>query len=207
VAVLGQIFRYMRGQKDMPSIATIQHPLGDVDPSSSKVCLVVDIGYAVNRAAVNPHPQLNMRMISQSSVNLERASRRVFRAAKEKERHSVSRRHTTEFAACFRCPEAFGVSNDLIEFLQQLNLLIDEQFCIPNHVDEQKMCDLELQIGRRFRGRVWRVHPYEPNNTFAVVDSKWESFYSRKTRGEGTQGSRRDSWDNFLGPQAGSLAL
>src|SRR4029453_5263505 len=42
--VVRQIFRYMPGQKNMPCIATIQHPLGDVDPSSSKVCLVVHIG-------------------------------------------------------------------------------------------------------------------------------------------------------------------
>src|SRR4029453_6608100 len=137
----------MRGQKNMPCIATIQHPLGDVDPSSSKVCLVVHIGHSVDRAAVNSHPQLNLRMLSQSSANLERASRRLFRAMEEKERHSVSRRHSTEFAACFRCPEAFGVSDNLIEFLQQFNLLIDQQFCITHHVDEQKMCDLELEIG------------------------------------------------------------
>ena len=31
VAVLGQIFRHMRRQKNMPGIAAIQHPLGNVD--------------------------------------------------------------------------------------------------------------------------------------------------------------------------------
>src|SRR4030095_5657060 len=31
VPVLGQIFRQMPGQKNMPGIATPQHPLGDID--------------------------------------------------------------------------------------------------------------------------------------------------------------------------------
>jgi hypothetical protein len=31
VAVIGQIFRYMPRQKNMPGIAAIQHPLRDVD--------------------------------------------------------------------------------------------------------------------------------------------------------------------------------
>src|SRR4030095_9535905 len=47
VAILGQIFRYMRGQKNMPGIATIQHPLGNVDPRSCKVRFVVHIGDSV----------------------------------------------------------------------------------------------------------------------------------------------------------------
>jgi hypothetical protein len=42
---------------------------------------------------------------------------------------------------------------------------------------------------------------------FAVVDGKWESSNSSKTRGEGAQDFRRDSRDNFLGPQVNALAL
>ena len=67
-------------------------------------------------------------MILQSPANLQRASGRLFRAVKEKERHSVSGRHSNELAACFRRAKAFGVSDDLIQFLQQFNLLIDQQF-------------------------------------------------------------------------------
>jgi hypothetical protein len=192
----------------MPCIAAIQNPLGDVDPGSSKVCLVVHIGDSVDRATVNSHPNLNVRMISQYSADIQRASHRLFRAAKEEKRHPVSRRHSTEFAACFRRAKAFGISDDLIEILQQFNLFVDQQFCITDDVDEEKVCDLELQIGRRFRGRVLRVHPVATLTIrTAVVDSKSESCNSRKTRGEGEQGSKRDSRDNFLRLQAGSLAL
>ncbi len=143
----------------MPCVAAIQHPLGDVDPSSSKVCLVVHIGDSVDGATVNSHPHLDLRMLLQSPANLKSTSHRFFRAMEEKERHSVSRRHSTEFSACFRRPETFGTPHDLIQLLEKFNLLIDKQFCIPHHVDEQKMGDLELQIGRRFRGCVLRVQP------------------------------------------------
>jgi hypothetical protein len=44
VPVLGQILRHVPGQKNMPGIAAIQHPLRDIYSRSCKVCFVVDIG-------------------------------------------------------------------------------------------------------------------------------------------------------------------
>ena len=46
----------------------------------------------------------------------------------ESERHPISGRNPDEFAACFRRAETFGISDDLIKFLQHFNLLVDEQF-------------------------------------------------------------------------------
>jgi hypothetical protein len=74
-------------------------------------------------------------MILQGPANLESTSHRFFRATKEKERHPVSRRYSDELAACFRRPETFGVSHDLIQFLEKFDLLIDEQFRITHHID------------------------------------------------------------------------
>jgi hypothetical protein len=119
----------------MPGIAAIQHPLRDIDSRSYKVRFVVNIGDSVDRATVNSHPHLNMRVILQGPANLESTSHRFFRAVEEKERHSVSRRHSDEFAGCFRRSKTFGVSHDLIEFLEKFNLLIDQQFRITHHID------------------------------------------------------------------------
>ena len=135
VPVLGQIFRHMRRQENMPGIAAIQHTLGDIYSRSCKVRFVVHIGDSVDRATVNPHPHLNMGMILQDPANIESTSYRFFRAMEEKERHPVSRRHSTKFAACFRNAKTFGAANDLVEFLEQLNLLIDQQFRITHHID------------------------------------------------------------------------
>ena len=74
-------------------------------------------------------------MLLQDPANIESTSYRFFRAAKEKQRHPVSRRHSTKFAACFRNAKTFSAANDLVEFFEQLDLLIDEQFRITDHVD------------------------------------------------------------------------
>ncbi len=81
-----------------------------------------------NRTAVNSHPQLDARMLLQGSANLSRAPYRFFRTVEEQQGHPVSRQHSSQFAAGFRNPETFGVSDDLIKFLQQFNLLVPSNF-------------------------------------------------------------------------------
>src|SRR5437763_12939864 len=110
----------------MPGIAAIQHPLGDIYSRSCKVRFVVNFGNSVDWAAVNSHPHLNTRMILQSFANLEHTSHWLLRATEEKERHPIASRHSFEIAACLRSAKTFGVSNDLIEFLQQFNFFIDQ---------------------------------------------------------------------------------
>ena len=135
VPVLGQIVRYMFGQKNMPGIAAIQNPLRDVDSRPCHVCFLVNIGHSINRAAVNSHPQLDVRMLLQRFADLERTSHRFFRAMEEKEGHSVSGRHSNQFPSFFSRPKTFGAPHDLIQLLEQLNLLIDQQFRVTDDVD------------------------------------------------------------------------
>jgi len=118
VPVLGQIFRYMPGQKNMPGIAAIHDALRHVEPRSGDVRLVVNIGDLIHRAAVHSHPQLNMRIPLQRSADLERTSHRLFRTVEEKERHPVSGRHPDQFTFCFGGLKTFAASDDLVEILQ-----------------------------------------------------------------------------------------
>src|SRR5439155_20572579 len=64
VSILGQIFRHVRGQKNMPGIPAIQHPLRDIDSRPGYDRFVVNIGDSMDWAAVNAHPHLNMRIIT-----------------------------------------------------------------------------------------------------------------------------------------------
>src|SRR5213596_1820304 len=134
VPVLGQIFRYMPGQKNMPGIAAIHDALRHVDPWSREVRLFINIGDFIHWAAVHSHPQLDMRMLLQYSADLERTSHWFFRTLEKQERHPVSAWYSDEFAGCFGGPKTFGASYDLIQLLEQLNLLIDQQFRITDHV-------------------------------------------------------------------------
>ena len=74
-------------------------------------------------------------MLSQRSANLQRTSRRLFRAVKERKRHPVPGRHPDEFAGCFCRVKTLGIPNDLVEFLQRFDLLVDQQFRIADHVN------------------------------------------------------------------------
>src|SRR5437867_7034438 len=125
----------MPGQKNVSGIAAIHDALRHIDPWSRDVRLVINIGDLIDWAAVHSHPQLDMRMLLQCSADLERTSHRLFRAVEEKERHPIASRHSDEFALCFGGPKTFGASYDLIQLLEQLNLVIDQQFRITDHVD------------------------------------------------------------------------
>src|SRR5262245_27264400 len=118
----------MRRQENMSGITAIKHSLRDVDSRSCKVRFVVNIGNAIDRTTVNPHPQPNMRMILQDSADLQSAAYRFLRTVRKKQGHPVSRLHSIERAVSFRSPKTFGASDDLIEFLQQFNLLGHDQF-------------------------------------------------------------------------------
>ena len=108
---------------------------------------------------MNAHSQLNARVLLQGAANLQRASRRLLWAVKKNECHPVSRRHAYEFAVRLRCLERFGGSDDLIEFLEQLNLLIVQKFGKADDVDQKEVCDLWLQIGLCLHERILRAHP------------------------------------------------
>ena len=133
--VIGQIFRHMSGQKNVSGIATLQHALRDIHSRSCKVRFVIHIDDSIDWSTVNPHSYLDVAMILQGPANLESTSHWFLGTLKEKERHPIACRHSTEFAACLRCLKTFRISHDLIQFLENFDLLVDEQFRITHHID------------------------------------------------------------------------
>src|SRR6266516_7714287 len=125
----------MRGQKNVSGISAIQHTLGDIDSCPCHIRFVVNIGDSVDRAAVNPHPQLDARVSLQSSVDLEGTAHRLLRTTVKKERHPIPCLHSHKFTVCFRRSETFCCAHDLIQLLQQFNLLVHEQFRVTDDVD------------------------------------------------------------------------
>jgi hypothetical protein len=107
VPIVDQILGYMCGQKNVPGIAAIQHPLGNINSRAGYVGFVINISDPINRAAVNPHPYLKLRMTVQCFANLQSASHRLFRTAEKKERHPIAGWHSNKFVACFRNAKTF----------------------------------------------------------------------------------------------------
>ena len=77
------------------------------------------------------------------------------------ERHPIAGRYSNKFPACVRSAKGLRRAHDLIQLLEQFNLLVYEEFGITDNIDSQEVRNLELEIGRRFRRRVLRVHPFE----------------------------------------------
>src|SRR4030095_10290687 len=113
-------------QKDVPGIGTIHQPLRHIDSRPGDVRPVVDIGDLIDRPAVDTHAYLDMRMIFKGSANFERTSRGLFRTAEKKERHPITGRDPSEFALAFSCPKTLGAADDLVQFLELLNLLVNQ---------------------------------------------------------------------------------
>src|SRR6266480_3179669 len=118
LTILGQIFRNVSRQKNMPGIAAIEYSLADVNSRSCYVRLVINIDDSIDRTAVNSHSHLNVRMMLQGFADLKGTSHRLFRTVEKKKRHPVSGWHSNEFARCLCCPKTCAASHDLIEFLE-----------------------------------------------------------------------------------------
>jgi hypothetical protein len=133
--VLAQVLRHVRRQKNVTGVAAIHHALRNVDSRTGYVRFLINIRDSVDGTAVNSHPQPDAWMILQCSANLECAPGGFLRTAEKGERHPITGRHPSEFAASFCCPKTFGAADDPVQLLEQLNLLIDQQLRIAHYVD------------------------------------------------------------------------
>src|SRR5436190_22063085 len=89
-AILGKIVGNSPGEKNMSGIAAIHHPLRHIDAYSSNVALIIYIGDLIHRAAVNPHPQLQLWVLTQLATNLERTTDRHIHGGEEGQHYSVA---------------------------------------------------------------------------------------------------------------------
>ena len=126
VAIVRKIFGDVFRKQNVPGVPTIHHPLADVDPRSSHVDLIININHLIHRAAVNPHPQLNLWMVAERLADLNCTVHRLFWAAEKKQDHPVAGRKANELLACFRVPETFCPADDAVELLHQLDLLVHQ---------------------------------------------------------------------------------
>ena len=151
VPVLRQIFRHAFREKNVSGVAAIHHALGHVHASPGHVGPVVHIGHPTHGSAMDAHPHFEFRMIPQRLAGLHRASDWRIRSGGKRKRHSVSGRQPNQFSGRFRGAKSIGVADDLIELVQRLVLLINQQFRVPDNVDEQDVSDFEFEIGIEFR--------------------------------------------------------
>ena len=71
------------------------------------------------------------------------------------ENADTSRRAHTFFCIL----KTFSSPDDLGQLLQAFDLLVNEQFPVTHHIDEQQVRDLQRKIALSLRGRTLGAHP------------------------------------------------
>ena len=130
-----KIFGDVSGDKNVSGIGAVHHALRHIKTGPGKVGLAVHIDHAADWATVHSHSKSYLRVVFESAADFEGAFHWLFRALVKNQRHPVSGRHPDQSTPRFGGPKTFGVSHDLIQLLEQLNLLIDQQFRVTDHVD------------------------------------------------------------------------
>ena len=88
--VFFQILGDVSGEKNVPGIAAIHHPLRHVEPSAGEISPFVYIDHATNRSAVDAHPQMQVRVLFEGAADLQGALRWLFRALVKNQCHAVA---------------------------------------------------------------------------------------------------------------------
>ena len=91
-----QIIRHVLGEKNVPGVTAIHHPLRHVDAGPGDVGAPAHVGHLAHRAAVNAHAHRKFRMFLKRFGNLERAAGRFFRAVAKDQRHAIAGRQPNE---------------------------------------------------------------------------------------------------------------
>ena len=82
----------MFGEENVSGIATIHHPLRDVDSGAGNVRLLVEIGDFVNGSAMNAHPHFQFRMTPERLADFQSAEDRRLGAVAKNQGATVARR-------------------------------------------------------------------------------------------------------------------
>jgi hypothetical protein len=90
--VFFQIFGDVFGDKNVPGVAAIHHPLRHVEAGTGEIGVTIHIYHTADRPAVHAHPKLQARMFLERAADLHRALRRRFGTGVEDQRHAVAGR-------------------------------------------------------------------------------------------------------------------
>jgi len=88
--ILPEIIGYSPRKKNVSGVAAIHHPLRHVNAYSSNVTLIIYIGDLIHGAAVNPHPQLQLWVLTQLAANLQRTTDRHIHGGEEGQPYSIA---------------------------------------------------------------------------------------------------------------------
>ena len=124
LTVLSEVVGHSSGKKNVAGVATIHHPLREIDAGSGHVRPIVHITDFIDRAAINAHTHLQLRMLAQLATDFLRATHRCVYSSKKCQHHPVSGRQAHEFPGRLGCSKRHRPGNDIIQQMENFALFV-----------------------------------------------------------------------------------
>src|ERR1700731_1122463 len=141
-----EIFGVAFGEKNVPGVAAVHHPLRHIKTGTGKIGLTIHIYHTADRTAVRSHSKLYLRVFFESASDFERAFHWFFGALVKYQRHPVTGWDLDQSGPGFGVLKLLGSANGLSQVINRRALIVNRKLRVANDVDEQDMGDLELDL-------------------------------------------------------------
>ena len=115
----------MFGEKNVPGVTAIHHPLGQVKTGAGKIRTIIHVDHTTDWPAVNSHAQLKARMLLERAADLHRALCGRFRTCVKHQSHPIAGRNLKQAVRSFGALQLFRGANNLAQFLNCRVLLVN----------------------------------------------------------------------------------
>ena len=154
LAILFKVVSHMLGQKNVSGVSAIHHSLRQIDSSARYIRTIVHVGNTAHRSAVDSHAHPQLRVAPQCLADLQRTGNRCVRRGRKNQRHPIAGGQARQLTSSVGCAERISFSNNLVERMRIIALLIDQELGVTDDVDEQDMRDFELNLFLNLNGHL-----------------------------------------------------
>src|SRR5207249_5662276 len=140
----------MFGEQNVAGVTAFHRAVREIQTSASEVRLTSYIHHSADRSTVNAHAQAQTWVIFKCTAQLDRAANRCFRTGVKDQRHAVTGGDLDQALRRVGLLKLVGRANDLGQLVDDRVLLVTRKPRIANDIDEQNMCDLQLDLFLNF---------------------------------------------------------
>jgi hypothetical protein len=112
--IRGKIVSDTLGEQNVTRIATIHDPLREINSGAGKICPLIYVRNLIDGPAMDTHPNLKPRVVSQGAADLQCALCWGFRGVAENQRHPISTRQAHEPTLIFRLAKLVCPADDCV---------------------------------------------------------------------------------------------
>jgi hypothetical protein len=115
-----------------------------VDSGARHVGLLIHVSHAIDRSAVNSHPELDLWIVFVRLVDFNRTPHRRIRGCQKNQGDAIAGGNGDEFPGRRGFLKLAGFANEIVQSLDKGGLLVQESLRITDDVDEENVADLKF---------------------------------------------------------------